>query len=475
MRAGGLLFLVICFSLISDGVRALEHTVGPETRSKTILTIYGNGLALIRDFRTVNLSAGTQRIAFEGVSRSMIPASATVTAANGGVAVRELVYDFDVISENTLLRRYVGREVGIVRVHPTTGEETVEPATVIAIESGIVLQYRDRIETGVPGRIVFDDAPTDLRATPTLIAGLDVSTTTDNVELRYLSNGMNWSADYVVSLDDSASTLALNGRATLSNVTGIDFGDADVALIAGEVNRISPVSPAPEMAMARLSDVASAAPPAPGAPSRESFSDLHLYKIGAPISLADRQTKQIALVAVDGIAFQRTYIAERSAVNYSPIRHPATPMHPTVQLSFDNTDDGGLGEPLPAGSVRVYTTDSGGNVRLLGEDLIDAAPVGQTVDLSPGKAFDLSVTHRQSAFNRLSEDNRLTESEWEIKVENAKDEPTTVRIVERFTGDWEIVSENVEHEKSQADRAEWDITVPAKETSTLTYRVRVRR
>lgn len=446
--------------------QASETVIGPEQRSAVMLTIYANGLALIRDVRAVDLAAGSHQVAFAGISRQMIPNSAAIFPPGGNLAIRSIDYDFDVVSAQALLRRHLGREVGVVRVHPRTGEETVERATVLAVDEGVVLRYRDRIETGAPGRIVFDTVPEDLRAFPTLSASIDVAATTDALELRYLTDGMSWSADYIVTLDDSAATLALDGRATLRNVTGVEFADAQIGLIAGRINRESQPSPAAGMAVQRMADAA---------PAREAFADLHLYTLVSPVSLADQHTKQIVLHSADGIAFHRTYISRNTSPTFGPLRGEPQPSHPTVKLSFDNAADAGLGAPLPAGLVRVYTADSAGKVRLLGEDSIPSTPVGQTVDFTPGEAFDLTVTRRQTDFKRLSTDNRLTESAWAIEVANAKAEPADVRLVEILMGDWEILNESASHEKPQADRAEWEVTVPPGETVTVTYRVRVRR
>jgi hypothetical protein len=475
MRVGlsGLLLGVLSAAALVGQAGAQESRLGAEERTALAVTIYGGGLALVRDQRAAELKQGGNRLAFEGVSRQMIPSSA-VLGSGAGVRVAEIDYDFDLLTPEALLRRSVGHEVEVVRTHPTTGEDTVETATLLGAEGGVVLRYRDRVEIGMPGRLVFKHLPEDLRPLPSLVAGVDSDAAgRRELELSYLTTGLSWQADYVVALDETTGRLDIAGRATLTNVSGTDYREASVGLIAGQVNRVSQPAPRPqyrtmEMAAAMPADAASM-------PAREAVGDLHLYRLERPVTIDDRQTKQVALLAAEGVPFVREYISEAGVQVFGRQPGEPRPTHPQVVLRFDNAEADGPGVPLPAGVARVYTRDSTGAKRLLGEDQLDNTPVGESVELTPGEAFDVTVKRRQTDFVRAGLPDGVFESAYRLAVNNAKAEEVTVKLVEIIPGDWKILEESAAHETETAERLVWRLAIPAKGTAELTYRVRVHR
>jgi len=475
MRVGSLVLLFGALSAVAlvGQAGAQESRLGAEDRTALAVTIYGNGLALVRDQRGAALTQGGNRLAFESVSRQMIPSSA-VLRSGAGVRVAAISYDFDLLSPEALLRRSVGSEVEVVRTHPTTGEDTVETATLLGAEGGIVLRYRDRVEIGMPGRLVFKHLPGDLHPLPSLVA----SVTSDaagrrELELSYLTTGLSWQADYAVELDEAAGHLDIAGRAMLTNASGTDYREASLGLIAGQVNRVSQPAPRPqyramEMAAAMPADAASM-------PAREAVGDLHLYRLERSVTIDDRQTKQFALLAAEGVPFMREYVSESGVNVFGRQRGEPRPTHPKVVLRFDNAETNGPEIPLPAGIARVYTRDSTGATRFLGEDQLDNTPVGESVKLTPGEAFDITVKRRQTDFGRAGLPDGVFESAYRLEVKNAKNEETTVKLIEVIPGDWKILEESASHETESAERLVWRLVVPAKGTAELTYRVRVHR
>jgi hypothetical protein len=455
---------------------AAETRITLEARTGLAVTVYGNGLALVTETRGVAVEPGENRLSFEGVTRRMLPASAVLQATGGnGLSVAELAYDFDVLTPAALLARSVGKEVGIVRTHPTTGEETVESAHVLSADGGTVLRFRDRIETGSAGRIVFRELPPDLRPLPALVGTVDSdSRGAREVTLSYLSEGLTWSADYVAWIDDAQSRLDLFGRAMLTNASGLDLPDAALALVAGEVRRVPTARPTAGMAHARMpaEKMADAAPPEP---SEEGFADLYLYRLQRPVSLPDRQTKQLALLSAPNLAVTREFVSEGSMYGFGSDSGEARPSHPTIELKVRNPADGGAGKPLPAGIVRIYSRDASGAPRLIGEDTIPHTPVGNDLMLSPARAFDISVVRRQTDFVRAGLPQDVFESAWSIEIRNARNDAATVRLVESYAGSWTMLSESAKHQREGADRAVWRLNVPAQGTATLTYRVRIQR
>jgi Uncharacterized conserved protein len=465
--------LVLGLTMAMTTAGAAEVTVPATARTLLQLTAYGDGVAFVRESRTVELPAGTSEVALEGVAPQLVPSS--VVVASDDARIQSVRYDFAVLSPETLLQKFVGREVGVIRTNPKTGEETQERATVLTTNGGLILRYGDRIETGQPDRLVFDSVPEGLRLKPTLLAAVETTAAGKRqIELGYLAGGVEWSADYALTFDPVRERLAIAGRAILSNRSGIDFTNATVSLVAGEINRAGPPpAPAP-MPRAAKAEAMMAAPMADAA-QRETIGDAHLYTLPKPITLADDETRQIPLFATAEVPAKVVYI---NASNPYPAarRDGIERSHPVLQISFVNesAQAKGPGVPLPAGVARIYVADKSGAPRLIGEDRIDHTAVGERVELEPGQAFDITVARRQTGFNRLDAEQRLFEASYAIQVKNAKDRTAEVRVVETLPGDWQILAESTPHQKTSANVLAWPLSVPAGGEVELTYTVRVR-
>jgi hypothetical protein len=147
----------------------------------------------------------------------------------------------------------------------------------------------------------------------------------------------------------------------------------------------------------------------------------------------------------------------------------------TVTLRFANDEETGPGVPLPAGLARVYTRDPAGTLRFLGEHQMPHIPVGQHVNISPGRAFDVTVKREQIDYSQIGAEGAVFESAHRLTAANAKDTAVIVRLIEIIPGDWEIVEASAPHDKESADRAVWSVHVPAGGATEVTYRVRVQR
>ncbi|MBL8660531.1 MAG: DUF4139 domain-containing protein [Rhodospirillales bacterium] len=461
--------LAVLLAVLTNAAAAAEIVLPASDRAGLDLAIYANGLTVVQDRRPATLAAGASRLAFPGVSGQMIPESAIVSGE--GLTVNIVDYDFATLSPDALLRRSVGHEVGVVRVNPTTGEESVERATLLSADPGIVLKYRDRIETKVPGRLIFDEVPDGLGREPALAATVHADAARDGeIALTYLTTGLDWKADYVAVLDEAAGRIDLSGRAIVRNASGGDFTGARLSLVAGEVRRIS-ASPRPR-ARGEMMEMAAAAPPAP---APEGLGSAYLYRLPAPTDLADRQSRQFTLLNAANLPVEQRFVSESSAQAFAAQAGEVPPSHPNVSVRFANpsTDAGGM--PLPAGIVRVYAASGETGLVLLGEDRISDSPAGASVALETGAAFDITVQRRQTDFSRVDLPETVFESGWSIELANAKRRPVNVDVVEDLPGDWEILGESAEHVKTRADQATWTLTVPAGGRTTLEYRVRVRQ
>jgi hypothetical protein len=441
------------------------------------VTIYNENLALIKDVRRIALDAGINRLALREVSGRMRPETASLRSLThpGSLALLEQNFDFDLLTPAKLLEKYVGRDVRIIRMNPKTGVESTETATVLSANAGVVLKIGDRIETGLPGRIVYDGVPANLRDRPTLVSELQSTRAgSQTVELSYLSGGLSWKADYVAELNAGDSALDLNGWVTLTNQSGTAYPNARLQLVAGDVNRVRD-----EMRLAAKSAMraSEAAAPAPQM-AQESLFEYHLYTLQRPTSIADNQTKQVALLSSGGVPVTKELLLQGSDYYYrSSVGNVGQKLKVGVFVQFDNRESSRLGLPMPKGTVRVYKKDSAGNAQFIGEDRIDHTPKNEKVRLKLGDAFDVTATKKQTDFKRREPTNQASyvyESAYEIVLKNAKKEAQTVVVREPVPGDWSMLQESAHHAKVAAGTAEWKINVPAEGSTTLRYRVLVR-
>jgi len=441
------------------------------------VTIYNENLALIKDTRRVALAAGENRLALREVSGRMRPETAALRSVShpGALALIEQNFDFDLLTPAKLLEKYVGRTVRIVKTHPTTGAESLETATVLAANSGVVLKIGDRIETGMPGRIVYDGVPANLRDKPTLVTELlSQRAGQQTVELSYLSGGLAWKADYVAELNAGDSALDLNGWVTLTNSSGTAYPNARLQLVAGDVNRVRD-----EMRLAAKASRAMEAPAARVANmAQEQLFEYHLYTLGRPTTIADNQTKQVALLSASSVPVVKELLLQGSDYYYrTSYGNIGQKMKVGVFVQFENKEASRLGMPMPKGVVRVYKKDGSGNAQFVGEDSIDHTPKNETVRLKLGDAFDVTADKKQTDFRKRDSAhpwNYTFESAYEIVLKNAKKEPVTVVVREPVPGDWRMLEESARHAKVAAGTAEWRVPIAAEGSTTLRYRVLVR-
>ncbi len=450
-----------------------ERMSSQQEQTALAVTIYNDDLALVKDQRRVRLANGDNRLAWRDVSARIQPETALLRSLDGGrIRLWEQNFDFDLLSPQSLLAKSVGESVRVFRPpHPMTGVETVEQATVLAANDGVVLKFADRVETGIPGRMAFSGVPASLRDRPTLSMLLRHDGAAERMlELSYLTGGLGWKADYVAELSGKEDSLDLNGWVTLTNVSGTAYHNALLQLVAGDVQRVRPEPKAMPMLRAMAAE---AAPDA----QQEALFEYHLYTLERPTTLLDRQTKQVALLSAREVPVSKEYLLQGADFYYQgQYGDLGRKLKTAVFLEFQN-QGGSLGVPLPKGVVRVYKKDAAGRAQFIGEDAIDHTPKGEKVRLKLGDAFDISAGKRQTDYQKIAAyggRGGVHESAYELTVRNAKREKIVIKVVEPISGDWQMVSESQPHRKEAANTAVWQLAVPAEGKAVLTWRVRVR-
>jgi hypothetical protein len=294
------------------------------------------------------------------------------------------------------------------------------------------------------------------------------------MELSYLTGGLAWRADYVAELNSDDSALDLNGWVTLTNRSGTSYPNARLQLVAGDVNRVRDGMREASRAMDMMAKTQAAAP----AMMQEALFEYHLYTLARPTTIADNQTKQVALLNASSVPVRKELLLQGHEHYYrTSAGRIGEKIKVAVYVEFDNKESARLGQPLPKGVVRVYKKDSAGNAQFVGEDNIDHTPKNEKVRLRLGNAFDVTADKRQTDFRRREPSNKASyvyESAYEITLKNAKREPVTVTVREPVPGDWQMLEQSQPHVKAAAGTAQWRVNVPADGETKLTYRVLVR-
>ena len=449
-----------------------SRTSSADAREKVAVTVYNSNFGLVREERVVNLGTGRIALAYEDVAAHIQPETVHIRSLDdpGALTVLEQNYRYDLLTPEKLLEKYVGKRVKVVRYNEKLGTDEIRPAEVLAVDGGPVLRIDGEVVTNFPGRFVFPEVPDNLVAEPTLVWLLASSAARQKVEVTYLTSNMSWRADYVLVLDSKDETGDLTGWVTLDNQSGTAFRNAELKLVAGDVQRVAP--PPPPMPAMDLEASVQAAP-APPQFRQEGLFEYHLYALARPTDLLDKEQKQVTLLEAHGVEIQKKLVF-RGAEHWFRSRHGELPKNQKVSVlvEIDNAETKGLGMPLPKGIVRVYKADQSGAQQFVGEDAIDHTPRDETIEVKLGEAFDVVADRKQLEWKAISR--CVSESAWSIELRNHKDRSETVEVIEPVSGDWEVLSSSHRWKKEDAHTFVFTVEVPARGETKIAYRVRNR-
>jgi hypothetical protein len=457
---------------------------GETAQGDLSVTIYNNGQSLVQDIRQLDIARGRSTVAFPDVSAMIRPETLSFSAADTGIV--EQNFDFDLLTPQKLMEKAVGQTVTLIRTNPATGAETLQRAEVLSVVGGVVIRVNGNIEVlrddGLPVRVIFDRVPPNLRARPTLSVTLNSARGgVRPASIRYLTGGLGWSSDYVALFDEARGTVDMQGWVTLTNTSGTTFTRADTLLVAGNTSgsfgggyrggrgRPELVTPGTETA------------------DRERLGNFYLYPIEGRTTIANNQTKQVSFLDVQGVPARRIYSTSRGWLGSD-----ADPQPVNTAISFSSSREGGLGDALPAGTVRFYQRDAEGSPQFIGENGIGHTPMGSVLSLTTGQAFDVFVQaevesrdritaaeYERSARYRVIEAGQVVrEVEVERAVDyyrttmrytltNAKPEAVEVELTQGgldrgwWAQDFRVPAEDVAGEQLNAGNRLYRITVPA--------------
>ena len=470
MRIVSGLLLMMSAPVLAQAADDGSASAGRNRQGEVAVTIYNNNLALVQDRREIALPAGRSRQEFPDVSAQIRPE--TVSLSGDGIGVVEQNFDFDLLSPSALMEKAVGQTITLVRTNPATGTETRERALVLSANNGVVLQIGNRIEVlrddGIPARVIFDKVPENLRARPTLSVTVEAARAgRQPLTLTYLTPGLGWSADYVALFDEAAGKMDVQGWITLTNSSGTPYANANTLLVAGSVGqagmpRYSPygVPPPPPPPRPEYGDIRRAGTESA---SRERLGDFYLYPLPERTTIANAQTKQVSFLDVAGSPAARAYEFRNGWLGTLD-----QPVSVNSVLRFSSSRAGGLGDALPAGTVRVYQRDARGAPQFVGETAIGHTPMGSELGLITGQAFDIKVQPTVEKRERINTSPRWRTT-MRYNLTNASPRATTVNLVQSgLWGDTRIVDESLKSERRSADETEWRVAVPANGQASVT-------
>lgn len=443
---------VICGLILL--AQSLAIYAAPEVQ----ITIYNRDLALVRDMRDVEFSKGTGEVFFRDVANRIDATSVHFSVP--GVQMLEQNFDYDLVSSEKLLQKYLDEQVQLVMEDGSLFSGKLLFAS--SGEAGEIMLQDERgqvqlVRIAKMRDVTFPRLPEGLITRPTLRWLVDSpSSGAKRTEVSYLTGGVEWRADYVAVVGVDGKSLSLSGWVTITNNSGATYRDAKVKLIAGEVHRAE--EPRPQRAvMAKGMALEEAAPQF----EEKAFFEYHLYTLVRPSTIADNQTKQLSL-------FPPAKVTARKLYEYDFRRDPR---QVRVSFEFINSKADGLGMPLPAGRVRVYMQDEDGSQEFVGEDNVEHTPKDEKVRVAVGNAFDIAVERRQTDTRRISD--RVSEEAYEVKLRNHKEEAVEISVLDYFWGDWKVLESSLPYEKKSARQVEFKVQVNPDEEVILTYRVRI--
>jgi len=435
--------------------------VAPVARAAVTLTVYNENLALVRETRSVELASGVTSVEIADVPALIDPTSVhlrSVTAPDR-LSVLEQNFVYDLATGDRLLERYLDRAVEVL-----TKQGNAARGTLRSFEgSALVLEDAKGGQTTLVSRqevesVVLAGQDVRLVTRPTLVWLLDNDGgAKQEVEVEYLTSGVSWHAEYVGVLDEADANLDLAAWVSLDNRSGKSYENATLRVVAGEVHRAEQKGRYQPRAM----DMMESAPGAGGFEARE-FAEYKMYALQRKSTVRDRETKQLSL-----FPNARTKVDKR--FTYDPRRDEKRVL---VSYLFQNKKEGGLGIPLPAGTIRMYKEDGVGSVGLVGEDRIEHTPKDEEVEVTVGKAFDVVAERNVLATRQISA--RIHETDVEVRFRNHKPAAVEVLVHEPAGGDWEIVKSTIPSRRKNADTVEFTVSIGADKETVLAYTLRTR-
>ena len=452
------------------------------------LTIYNQNFAVVRDTVPLDLKSGVNPILYADATAQVEPDSVILRDPSGkhSLQIWEQNYRNDPVTQELLLSLFEGRVIDFqnIRTKDNTQVREIIPGKII--RSGYVpgggseqpvIEVNGKLQFSLPGQPLFPNLGDDTVLKPTLNWLLQSDKPGNfDAEVSYITGGFTWEADYNLVSPEKGDTVDLIGWVTMNNQSGKTFRDAEIKLMAGDVNKIQPVRTSMVLGamrkMAMENEVDSAV-------TEKAFDEFHLYSLARPTTLLDRETKQVEFVRADGVKALTIYVYDGTpsyrfygGLNYDRGYGTEGNKKIRVMREFVNAETNHLGIALPKGKLRFYRRDADSQMEFVGEDMIDHTPRNETIRVTTGNSFDLAGERKQVNFHVDNADKQMDES-FEIKLRNRKKESVEYRVVEHLYrwNNWTVTAKSDDFKKTDSQTIEFRVPVKPDEERTLTYAV----
>lgn len=438
----------------------LFSAIGMVSAADIAVTVYNGNLGVVNETRSLEFKKGVGQLSFTDVPALIDASSVRFDLVNGGKAVTilEQNYAYDLVGPEQMYAKYVDKTIEL-----TDEKGNVYKGVLLSYSGGsaIIREESGRVKIVSLGKITevnFPVLPEGLITRPTLL--WKYSSSTAGIlpcKVSYQTTGMNWTAEYVGVLNSSENQLGLSGWASITNNSGKTYEDAKLKLIAGTINRAEPQRfYKGGRGMEMMTDGLAAAAPF----EEKAFFEYHMYTLPRNATLANKEQKQISLFdpSKGAVAKEFLYRPDQDAKSVK------------VVVKFKNSNESGLGMPLPAGRIRMFKADDDGMLILLGEDQIDHTPKDESLKVDIGTAFDIAAEERTSNIVRVS--NTVEDRDFEIELRNRKAEGITVQVEKSLWGYWEILDSSLPYKKKDASTISFSVPLKKDEVFTLKLKVR---
>ena len=465
------LMALMAFSTEAAAQPVLKSTA--EGQVGVEVTVYNSNLGLVKESRKVELEGGQGELQFMDVASQIMPVTVHAKSLDHPeeFTVLEQNYEYDLMNETKLLDKYVGKKIKLLNWNQYQDRKEIVEAELLSNNQGQIYRINGEIYLGHPGYRILPEIPENLIAKPTLTWTYDAKANkSHNLEVSYLTGGINWKADYVIVLNKEDTGADLSGWVTVDNQSGATYKEAKLKLVAGTIHRAPDrfYDEEREYAMARKSMAAESNAQF----TEQGLFEYHMYDLQRRTTIKDNQTKQISLLEASGAGVQKELLVYGIRAYFTSRYQEQVEKQPVnVYVKFKNSKENHLGMPLPEGIMRLYKKDDKGALQFVGEDRIHHTPKDEEVKLKVGEAFDVVAERVQTDFKALS--SHLYESEWEITLRNHKQEPVTVGLIEPVFGNWQVISNSHPYTKVDAFTIRFDVPVGKDQEVKVKYRIRV--
>jgi len=426
-------------------------------QSDLAVTVTNSNVALINERRSITLKKGIHTVNLTDIPSGIQPTSVLIESMDRAFNVLEQNYEYDLISVSKMLNKSIDQQ--ILLVHPDLGKIS---GKLLSADSKylMLLDHEDNLQIVPKSNNLkvalngYSKRKTRFITRPTLVWKVEaLKQGSHPAQLSYLTDGLNWHADYVGKLNEQDSKITLAGWVSITNNSGKTFRRARLKLMAGELN----MPKQPRRLRNELSAFYASAPAAKKAFKEKGFFEYHLYSLQRKTDLGNNQIKQIQLFPETKSPVKKIYrVDSRLGVK----------VH--VLITLKNSKQNNLGFALPAGPIRLYKAD-GKDLEFIGGDYIEHTPKDEKLEIKVGKAFDIVAERNMLKSERPSKNVRKEKIQY--KIRNHKKEDVVVQVIQRLNAyqENELLHSNFKVIEKKADAFKFAVPVKANGESVLEY------